>query len=244
MVSASAEEHHDRRVHLYVLGLGWRHYRSYPPLTVMESWHLGSSFDLRRTSQEVNHSYFYNPARPTPAAGGPSFNPMNAGARDQSKIEARPDVLVYSSAVLREPLLVVGPVHLELEATWQTEKADFVGRLCHVDVDGRSTNLCEGLTSVTVRSGGEFERVEVSMGHTAVLFRPGERVRLQICSAAHPRWFRNLGTGEKLSEAQRLEAGTVKLLSGCLQLPFEPASEWNHLVVPEISWADAPISRL
>eukprot|EP00913_Durusdinium_trenchii_P033104 g30994.t1 len=223
MVSASAEEHHDRRVHLYVLGLGWRHYRSYPPLTVMESWHLGSSFDLRRTSQEVNHSYFYNPARPTPAA-------------DQSKIEARPDVLVYSSAVLREPLLVVGPVHLELEATWQTEKADFVGRLCHVDVDtwdGRSTNLCEGLTSVTVRSGGEFERVEVSMGHTAVLFRPGERVRLQICSAAHPRWFRNLGTGEKLSEAQRLEAGTVKHPGFC---PVASSCR-SSLPVSGITWS-------
>ena len=31
--------------------------------------------------------YHYNPARPTPAAGGPSFNPMNTGAKDQAKIE-------------------------------------------------------------------------------------------------------------------------------------------------------------
>ncbi|CAK9072146.1 132 kDa protein [Durusdinium trenchii] len=69
MVSASAEEHHDRRVHLYVLGLGWRHYRSYPPLTVMESWHLGSSFDLRRTSQEVNHSFLESGTPQIGAAG-------------------------------------------------------------------------------------------------------------------------------------------------------------------------------
>ena len=31
--------------------------------------------------------YHYNPARPTPAAGGPSFNPMNTGAKDQAMIE-------------------------------------------------------------------------------------------------------------------------------------------------------------
>jgi hypothetical protein len=31
--------------------------------------------------------YHYNPARPTPAAGGPSFNPLNTGAKDQAKIE-------------------------------------------------------------------------------------------------------------------------------------------------------------
>ena len=31
----------------------------------------------------------------------------------------------------------------------------------------------------------------------------------RICSAAHPRWFRNLGVDEKLHQAQRLEAGDV-----------------------------------
>lgn len=42
---------------------------------------------------------------------------MNTGAKDQAAIEAREDVLVYSSEVLREPLLLMGPVELQLEAT-------------------------------------------------------------------------------------------------------------------------------
>jgi len=247
--ATSSLEHKLGCVHLYVLGLGWRHYPTYPPPVALSTWHLGPSFDLTvcgvpGTPRPVlNHSYHYNPARPTPAAGGPSFNPMNTGAKDQERIEARADVLVYTSAPLTKPLRLVGPVHLQLEATWETEKADFVGRLCHVGLDGRSTNLCEGLTSVV---GTEMtSRVEVALGHTAVLFRPGERVRLQICSAAHPRWFRNLGVDEKLHQAQRLEAGDVKLTLGCLTLPEEPHLEWAQQEMG-VAHADAvqPLSRL
>eukprot|EP00435_Cladocopium_sp_Y103_P015127 s596_g3.t1 len=216
--ASAASSENGMRVHLYVMGLGWRHYPTYPPPARSSAWSLNSDFSLRAGNllqKDLEHSYHYNPARPTPAAGGPSFNPLNTGAKDQAKIEARGDVLVYSSAPLTEALQIVGPVHLQLEATWQTETADFVGRLCHVGRDGRSTNLCEGLTNVKVcPKRGAPAKVEVAMGHTAVLFRAGERLRLQICSAAHPRWFRNLGVDEKLHVAARMKAGDVKPFGG------------------------------
>jgi len=228
--ASAASSENGMRVHLYVMGLGWRHYPTYPPPSRSSVWCLTPDFSLSSvwSSEEalaaLEHSYHYNPARPTPAAGGPSFNPLNTGAKDQAKIEARGDVLVYSSAPLTKALQIVGPVHLQLEATWQTETADFVGRLCHVGRDGRSTNLCEGLTNVKVSptGGAGPATVHVAMGHTAVLFRAGERLRLQICSAAHPRWFRNLGVNEKLHLAATMKAGDVKLTSGRLLLPEDP----------------------
>lgn len=226
--ASAASSENGMRVHLYVMGLGWRHYPSYPPPSRSSVWCLTPDFSLSCAGSEealaLGHSYHYNPARPTPAAGGPSFNPLNTGAKDQAKIEARGDVLVYSSAPLTKALQIVGPVHLQLEATWQTETADFVGRLCHVGRDGCSTNLCEGLTNVKVcpTGGAGPATVDVAMGHTAVLFRAGERLRLQICSAAHPRWFRNLGVDEKLHLAATMKAGDVKLTSGRLLLPEDP----------------------
>lgn len=246
--ASAASSENGMRVHLYVMGLGWRHYPTYPPPARSSAWSLNSDFSLRAGNllqKDLEHSYHYNPARPTPAAGGPSFNPLNTGAKDQAKIEARGDVLVYSSAPLTEALQIVGPVHLQLEATWQTETADFVGRLCHVGRDGRSTNLCEGLTNVKVcPKRGAPAKVEVAMGHTAVLFRAGERLRLQICSAAHPRWFRNLGVDEKLHVAARMKAGDVKLTSGRLLLPEDPQLS---LPEPQIGVAHAEgglLSRL
>ncbi|CAE7584193.1 unnamed protein product, partial [Symbiodinium natans] len=120
--------------------MGWRHYQNYPPPALPAVWQLGAAFELARKAEsgedqpDLGHSYLYDPARPTPAAGGPSFNPMNAGARDQAKIEAggvvvmfcsgkahapppeaRSDVLVYTSDALQSPLLIAGPIHLKLE---------------------------------------------------------------------------------------------------------------------------------
>ena len=46
------------------------------------------------------------------------------------------------------------------------------------------------------------------------------RVRLQVCSGAHPRWMRNLQTGEPLATATRMIAATHRVRHGSvLSLP-------------------------
>ena len=42
------------------------------------------------------------------------------------------------------------------------------------------------------------------MWTTAHRFRLGHRLRLQVSSGAHPRWSRNLGTGETLATGVRM----------------------------------------
>jgi len=213
-------------VRLYVLGLGWQYYAEYPPLTVAKIFMLGRDFDLLNQVDDVatqlQHRYFYDPATPTPSLGGPTFNLLNSGARDQSSIEARKDVLVYTSMPQKVAAIFVGPVRLHLVASFSTASADFIGRLCHVDKQGVSTNLCEGLTTMNQSdSEASLVEVQVAMGATAVLLQPGERIRLQICSAAHPRWFRNCGTGEKLRDVKKFCAGHVEIHTGELVLPME-----------------------
>ena len=79
-------------------------------------------------------------------------------------------------------------------------------RLCDVDTDGRSTNVCDGIQRVIARVAGRAhcdgtQAVRVSLWPTAQCFRAGHRIRVQISSGAHPRFARNLGTGEPIAGA-------------------------------------------
>jgi hypothetical protein len=85
---------------------------------------------------------------------------------------------------------------------------DFFGRLCDVAPSGYSTNLCDGLFRVEPeRSEAQSDgsrRIEIDLWATAHRFRQGHRLRLQVSSGAHPRWSRNLGSGEPLVSGVRL----------------------------------------
>ena len=54
--------------------------------------------------------------------------------------------------------------------------------------------------------------VELDLWPTARRFKAGHRIRLQVSSGAHPRYARNLGTGEELATAQRMQAVQVTVL--------------------------------
>ena len=82
--------------------------------------------------------------------------------------------------------------------------ADVFVRLCDVDETGRSTNVCDGLTSLT--RADELTRAEIRLWPTAHRFRRGHRIRVQISSGAFPRYARNPGTGEGPATASTLRA--------------------------------------
>lgn len=76
--------------------------------------------------------------------------------------------------------------------------------------DGRSINLCDGLFRIEPGSGDAQPdgtlRIEIDLRATANRFLPGHRLRLLVSSGSHPRWNRNLGTGEPLATATRMAA--------------------------------------
>jgi putative CocE/NonD family hydrolase len=145
--------------------------------------------------------YTYDPADPTPNVGGALLS-RHAGAHDNRQLEARADVLTYTTAPLTEPLEIIGPIQLTLYVQSGQAYTDFVGRLCDVQPDGRSLNICDGFFRV---EPGQARRIsdgtlciEMALAPTAYRFQPGHCLRLQIASGAHPRIARNLGTGESL----------------------------------------------
>ncbi|MDQ6839858.1 MAG: CocE/NonD family hydrolase, partial [Actinomycetota bacterium] len=147
----------------------------------------------------------YDPANPTPSAGGPSLNWRTSGPRAQAGREQRSDVLSFTSDALTRDVTVAGPLSAEVWFRSSAPSTDVFVRLCDVDTEGVSTNLSDGIMRVPPGEGDRGAdgtiRVRVSMWPTAVTFLVGHCVRLQVSSGAHPLFARNLGSGERLGSA-------------------------------------------
>src|SRR5262249_3428914 len=147
----------------------------------------------------------YDPAHPAPGSGGPSLDPFRAGPRDQRRRESRRDVLTYTTDPLTSDLTVAGPVTADLWIRSSRPHTDLFARLCHVAASGRSRHVCDGLVRIdpdqVVADQDGVRRVRVPLWPTAIRFRVGHRIRLQVSSSAHPLYARNLGGGERLAGA-------------------------------------------
>ena len=145
----------------------------------------GSLSPIQPTSDEVASRFHHDPADPVPTHGGshlmaPAFP---AGPRDQSRIEQRDDVLVFTSSPLERDLEVTGRVRAVLHADSAATSADWIVRLCDVHPDGRSLNLCDGILRA-----GRAERHEIDLWSTSNVFLRGHRLRVHVTGSCFPRW--------------------------------------------------------
>jgi hypothetical protein len=205
-------------VKLFVMGAEeWRGYASWPPSDhAPEAWHLHAGGRLARAAPGDSEPdrYRYDPADPTPVVGGTLLS-SGGGRRDQRATESRRDVLVYTSDVLERDVEVIGEVAAAIFVGSNNPCFDVFVRLCDVDARGRSTNVCDGIQRVSpdrlqARADGSFE-VRVALWPTAQRFRRGHRIRVQVSSGAHPRYARNLGTGEPLATATALRSSDLAI---------------------------------
>jgi putative CocE/NonD family hydrolase len=174
----------------------WREITDWPPVgTAPQRWYLGPDGTLatREPASGTDVSFRYDPADPTPSVGGATLS-LTAGVRDNRPVEQRPDVLVFSSEPLGEPVEIVGDVTAEVNVTRDNPNADLFVRLCDVDLRGRSRNVCDGIIRLT---GADplAGTVRVSLIGAAHRFGRGHRLRLQVAGGAHPRFARNPGNG-------------------------------------------------
>ena len=192
-------------VRLFVMGEEtWRDFPAWPPPGYApQRYHLRPAGALSALGPEESapDSYRYDPADPTPAAGGVRMV-RDSGRVDNAKLEARPDVLTYTTPPLDSPVEVVGEVSAEIWFRSSLPYADVFVRLCDVDPRGRSRNVCDGLVSLTDANAAGLARV--ALWPTAHRFKAGHRIRVQVSSGAFPRYARNTGTGEPHATATRL----------------------------------------
>ncbi len=152
--------------------------------------------------------YDYDPMNPVPTVGGNMC--CNAvlladGAQDQTQVERRDDVLVYTSAPLDRDVAVVGPVEVRLWAASSARDTDFTAKLVDVHLDGASHNVLDRIVRARFRDGsksapsliepGEAYEYAIPLGNAGTIFRKGHQIRLEISSSSFPHYDRNLNTG-------------------------------------------------
>lgn len=208
------------RVRYYVMGRNrWQSADAWPiPGTRFEKLYLGSggkansrhgdgtlSFEPRAAG--AFDKFVYDPATPVPSLGGHACctgTDTESGSYDQSEIELRGDMLVYTSEPLAEGLEVTGPLEVVLHVSSSAKDTDFTAKLVDVYPDGRAFNVQEGALRMRYREGfgknlrmrpEEVYRISLDLHATSNYFGPGHRIRLEVSSSNFPRWERNLNTG-------------------------------------------------
>ncbi|MFO0591714.1 MAG: CocE/NonD family hydrolase [Polyangiaceae bacterium] len=199
-------------VRVHVINGEQRDFPEWPPPGAMKTrYHLhpGGALSEGAPPPSEPDRYRYDPTDPTPSVGGASLSD-NTGSRDNRKLEARSDVLVYTTPELAEDVEIIGPVSAELFVKSSLPQADFFVRLCDVHPNGKSMNVSDGIFRVTPENVAAEKdgsrKVTVTMWPTACRFLKGHKIRVQVSSGAHPRWARNTGSGEPFDTATRLVA--------------------------------------
>jgi putative CocE/NonD family hydrolase len=156
-----------------------------------------------------------DPRRPVPSRGGAdSGSPMlgEVGPTDQREVEARGDVLCYTTPPLAEPVEVTGPVELVVYLSSSAVDTDVMGKLVDVYPDGRGIQLTEGMLRARYRCSrvhpealvpGEVVELRLSLRATSNVFLPGHRIRLEVAGSNYPRYARNPNTGGDVASVGR-----------------------------------------
>ena len=188
------------KVQIFVQGKGWVTGDVWPlPQTRSVTYFLDEQRNAAPSSRagaltpnspthEARQQYLYDPADPVPSVGGASFD---ESALDQRLVEARNDVLTYTTAPLERPLTVLGQVDVELYVSSSAKDTDFMIKLVDVYPDGNAINLSEDAFRVRYRDGydkkalmkaGEVYKIRLTNMMTSIRIPKGHRIRLDISS--------------------------------------------------------------
>jgi putative CocE/NonD family hydrolase len=144
----------------------------------------------------------------------------NAGPRDQHAVEAREDVLCYTSAPFATPLEATGPITVVLFVSSTAPDTDFVVTLTDLSPHGRSEIVASGVVRARYRNSRSapamltanrpYELI-VDLGGTAHVFRPNHSARLQVTSGSFPRFEPNPQSGALAAESADMRPATNRL---------------------------------
>ena len=208
------------RVQYYTMGKNeWQSSESWPPASIKPvNFYLHSDgkanslFGSGRLSDVApsarsNDSYVYDPMNPVPSLGGGvccNGNASLAGSFDQRAIEARADVLVYTSEVLKEDIEVTGNIRPILYVSSDAKDTDFTVKLVDVQPNGTAYNVDDTIFRARYREGYDKEvfmekegiyKITPTPMSTSYQFKQGHRIRIEISSSKFPQYMRNLNSG-------------------------------------------------
>ena len=155
----------------------------------------------RRPRKPGSDRYDYDPRDPVMSL---FYESCQDAPYDQRRLDGRRDVLEYTTGRLRSGVRLVGRPEVVLHAASSARDTDFIVKLMDVHPDGYVHQVSYGIVRARFRNGfddpqpltpGQIYRYRIPMLPTAVLFRPGHRIRLDVTSSDFPNFDRNHNTG-------------------------------------------------
>ena len=201
------------KVRYFTMGMNkWQTSDTWPPKGAHPlSFFLGSGgkanslngdgmLSAKAGSADTPDTFTYDPMNPVNSYGGNvccTGNAVTGGAFDQRKMEARADILVYTTEPLKEDMEVSGPIGATLYVSSDAKDTDFTIKLIDVYPDGKAYNLDETIQRARYRDGYEKPEVWMERGkvyklslqpmNTSNLFPAGHRLRIEISSSKLPK---------------------------------------------------------
>jgi len=196
-------------VEVFMLGANcWETLPTWPPPGVeRRALYLRSGGRLALeapTVEEPPDAYRYDPLDPVAATVGRNCWGLCTALADRRTLDARPDILRYTSDPLDEPVELMGPIVAELYAATSAVDTDFTVTLCDVFEDGTVNTIQDGIVRARYRDGfdapslvtpGEVVPYTVRLNAAAYVVGRGHRLRVDVSSSDFDRYDRNLNTG-------------------------------------------------
>lgn len=208
------------RVRYYTMGSNkWQQSETFPPAGAeMQSFYLSSAGKANTRNgdgqllaappkENKPDAFQYDPMNPVPSYGGNvccTGNAVQGGSFDQSTMELRDDILVYTSDVLKEGVEITGFIESTLYVSSSGPDTDITIKLIDVYPDGKAYNLDETIQRLRYREGydkevfmekGKVYKVDLTPMVTSNYFAAGHRIRIEVSSSNFPRFDRNMNTG-------------------------------------------------
>jgi putative CocE/NonD family hydrolase len=239
------------RVDYFLMGANtWKTASAWPlPQTRWTTYYFSGNGDessrtgaltLTAPGSQPADSYTYDPAFPAPSLGGHSCCGAQSGPQgpyDQTPVEQRSDVLVYSSDPLATDTEITGPTTVTLWASSSAPDTDFTAKLDVVKPDGATVNLNNGiirasfrdsLSSPTPITPGVPYKYTIAVWPTSYQFAAGDRIRIEISSSDYPQFAPNPNTGEPFGQSTLTRSADQTILHDAahpssVTLPVIPA---------------------
>ena len=180
---------------------GWRSAVAWPPPEVRpQRWFIDCDVDALSPTTAPGLSkatFVYDPSNPVPSRGGRALGlPAGPCRQDGITAGARPDVLSFDSAPLRQDVVITGVVEARLTVTSDAAHTDFTAKLIDVHPDGVAYSICDGICRTRFRDGRPSRplsrdlptEVRIHLGSIAYAVAAGHRLRLDISSSNFP-WY-------------------------------------------------------
>jgi hypothetical protein len=175
----------------------------------------------------IKQTYTIDPSNPVPTLGGPNLF-LEAGPKDQTSIEAREDVLTYTTAPLAEDTEITGRLQAKIYFQRPTHNADIIVRLSDVYPDGKSILIHDGVYHYSAKQPGICynditpQLAQIDLWSTSIVIAQGHRIRVSISGSNYPRY-------EKTSLPPTTHIGATKKYS----LTFLTGGDFaSHIILP------------